>query len=180
MPATSPMPPPVHNVAVAAESPAVSSIFTLMLASSVDQQQEILIDQLPGWCNKAKNKTTLFKRKRLSGSQASTLRIRTKMSDLYYGNWYKDAFKHATLTIQQSNSDSKGKRGHGLRLTIDRVNANMLSSLNDKKLTKSAIHNTVLQGEFCVSPIKMGRPVEVPIELTRALALHAVIMQVSG
>ena len=68
------------------------------------------------------------------------------MADLYYVNWYKHAFKHAKLTIQQSNSDSKGKRGHGLRSTIDRVNANMLSSPNDKKLMKSAIYNDVLPG----------------------------------
>jgi len=71
---------------VAAKSPAVLSISTTLLSLSLDQQQGMLIDQLPGWCDKKKNKTTLFKRKGLSGSQASTSRIRTKMSDLYYGN----------------------------------------------------------------------------------------------
>jgi hypothetical protein len=46
---------------VAAKSPAVSLILTLLtLSSSLDQQQGMLIDQLPGWCDKKKNKTTLF------------------------------------------------------------------------------------------------------------------------
>ena len=73
---------PVNTVInVAAKRPAVSLISTTLLSLSLDQQQGMLIDQLPGWCDKKMNKTTLFKRKRLSGSQASMSRIRTKMSD---------------------------------------------------------------------------------------------------
>ena len=55
---------------VAAKSLAVLLILTTLLSSSLDQQQGMLIDPIPVWCDKKKNKTTLFKRKQLSGSQA--------------------------------------------------------------------------------------------------------------
>jgi hypothetical protein len=90
-------------------------------SSSLEQQHGMLIDQLPGWYDKKIAETKLFKRKRLSGSQASASRIKIKMSNLYYDNWYKEAFKHATLTIQQSKVESKGKRGHGLRSIISLI-----------------------------------------------------------
>jgi hypothetical protein len=55
----------------------------------------------------------------------------------------------------------------------------MLSSPNDRKLTKSAIYNAVACGLFGVSPLKNERPGIVPPELTHGLACHAVMMQSS-
>jgi hypothetical protein len=50
----------------------------------------------------------------------------------------------------------------------------MLSSPNDKKLTKSSVHRAVSRGQFGVSPVKNGRPSKVPPELTHGLVCHAV------
>ena len=76
--------------------------------------------------------------------------------------------------------NSEGKRGTGLLAVISRINEEMLSSPNDKKLTKSSVHRAVSRGQFGGSPVKNGRPSKVPLELTRGLACHAVMMQISG
>jgi len=39
--------------------------------------------------------------------------------------------------------NSEGKRGTGLLAVISRINEEMLSSPNDKKLTKSSVHRAV-------------------------------------
>ena len=67
-----------------------------------------------------------------------------------------------------------------VRKAIDHLNNEMLSSPNDRKLTKSAIQNAVARGSFGVSPLKNGRPQIVPPELTHELACHVVMMQSSG
>ena len=77
-------------------------------------------------------------------------------------------------------NNSEGKRGTGLSSVISRINEEMQSSLNDKKLTKSSVYRAVSRGQFGVSPVKNGRPSKVPPELTRGLACHAVMMQISG
>lgn len=100
------------------------------------------------------------------------------MEKEYRDNRYKEAYKKATLALTPSTNT--GTRGHGLRAVVDRVNNEMLNSPNDKKLSKTNIHYAVQRGEYGVSPMKKGRPLEVPIELTGALARHAVMMQVSG
>ena len=76
--------------------------------------------------------------------------------------------------------NSEGKRGTGFSSVISRINEEMISSPNDKKLTKSSVHRAVSQGQFGVSPVKKGRPSKVPPELTRGLACHAVMMQIAG
>jgi hypothetical protein len=56
----------------------------------------------------------------------------------------------------------------------------MLSSPNNQMLKKSTVYDVVAQGEFCVSPLKNGKPVTVPTKLTHSLACHAVMMQAAG
>ena len=73
--------------------------------------------------------------------------------------------------------NSEGKRGTGLLAVISRINEEMLSSPNDKKLTKSSVHRAVSRGQFGVSPVKNGRTSKAPPELTRGLVCHAVMMQ---
>ena len=66
--------------------------------------------------------------------------------------------------------NSEGKRGTGLLAVVSRINEEMLSSPNDKKLTKSSVHRAVSRGQFGVSPVKNGRPSKVPPELYTKLA----------
>jgi len=76
--------------------------------------------------------------------------------------------------------NSEGKRGTELLAVVSRINEEMLSSPNDKKLTKSTVHRAVSRGQFGVSPLKNGRPSKFPPELTHGLACHAVMMQIAG
>ncbi len=172
--------PPVIAIA---ESPstattAASSVSTLTPSSLVEhQKQNALLDHIPEWMDKEKTRQSMFKRKRMSGTQAALLRNRNNMRALHYGKQYNAAYKRATLEMKPL-LDS-GKCGTGVRTVIARINSDMLNSPNNKLLTKTTIHNAVSRGEFGVSsPRKAGKPTVVSHELTRAIALHAVMMQV--
>jgi len=53
-------------------------------------------------------------------------------------------------------------------------------SPNDRKIRAQTLIDSVARGEFGVSPRKQGRPAIVPLALTKAIAAHATMMQVSG
>jgi hypothetical protein len=76
--------------------------------------------------------------------------------------------------------NSEGKRGTRLLAVISHINEEMLSSPNDKKLTKSSVHRAVSRGQFGVSPVKNRRQSKVPPELTHGLACHAVMLHIAG
>ena len=84
------------------------------------------------------------------------------------------------LKENQSNPDLYGKRGYGIQSVVQEINATMLSSPNDKQLSKLAIKDAISHGSFGISPIRRGRPSIVPHQLTYVLASHFTMMQVSG
>ena len=104
------------------------------------------------------------------------------MDKHYYDNRYKIAFKAATQQLwrNQLDNNSQGKRGHGLCAIVNKANQEMLSSPNDKKPTRSMLHNAMLRGDFGVSPPKIGRKPIVPHTLTYSLATNSTMMQISG
>jgi hypothetical protein len=118
----------------------------------------------------------LVRKTRRSITQAHLFRLKAHVSTKYYDACYKDGHKAAIMELQ----NSEGKRGTWFSSVISRINEEMLSSPNDKKLTKSSVHRAVSQGQFGVSPVKNGRPSKVPPELTRGLACHAIMMQIAG
>jgi hypothetical protein len=173
----------ISPVITIAESPSItttvpSSVSTLTPSSLVEhQKQNALLDHIPEWMDKEKTRQSMFKRKRMSGTQAVLLRNRNNMHAFHYGKRYNAAYKRATLEMKLL-LDS-GKRGTGVCTVIARINSDMLNSPNDKLLTKTIIHDAVSRGEFGVSPPrKGGKPTVVSNELTCAIALHVVMMQV--
>ena len=102
---------------------------------------------------------------------------------LHYDSKYSEAFKIGTTILHNNLNDRKkqGKRGFGSRAIANELNKSMLGSPNDRKLTHHALARAVTsRGEFGISPPKLGAPRKVPLELTKALATHATMMQVSG
>jgi hypothetical protein len=71
------------------------------------------------------------------------------------------------------------KKGKGIRAVIESVQKELLDSPNDIKITKGAIESALLRGDV-VSPLKKGRKVCIPQDLTYALATHSTMMQVAG
>ena len=63
-----------------------------------------------------------------------------------------------------------------------RWNDKQLSLPGGKKITRQSLHDAVraklLTGNF--HPVIMGCPAVVPEELTKAITMHAIMMQVSG
>ena len=167
----------------ASESPAMqmpsSSDARKNLPSSSEARMNHGLDKLRPWMKRTDARQSLMRRARKSPTQAHLSRLIGKCNKTYYGDRYKDAFKAATLAMQMPDS-AKGKHGTGVRSVVDRINSNMLSSPNDKKLSVSTVHRAVQRGEFGVSPQKMGRPSTLPNELTQGLACHSVMMQLSG
>jgi hypothetical protein len=68
----------------------------------------------------------------------------------------------------------------GIRSVVRRINNEMLTSLGNRKLSISTVHRAVQRGEFGISPKKIGRRSTLQPELTHGLAVHSVMMQLSG
>ena len=127
------------------------------------------LTDLPTWMDRDSGRKLLVRKTRL-------FRLKAHVSTKFYDAYYTDGHKAAIMELQ----NSEGKRGTGFSSVISRINEEMLSSPNDKKITKSSVHRAVSRGQFGVSPVKNGRPSKVPPELTRGVACHAVMMQIAG
>jgi hypothetical protein len=144
------------------------------------------LKDLPPWIDPESCSKMLTRRKQKILTEAHSYRLTEQVSDLYRAGRYKNAFKACTRLLKPAVAEDRSrgvtsmKGPVSLRKAIDRLNNEMLSSLNDRKLTKSAIYNAVARGLFGVSPLKNGRLRILPPELTHGLACHAVMMQLSG
>jgi hypothetical protein len=73
----------------------------------------------------------------------------------------------------------KPKKGKCICAVIESVQKELLDSPNDITITKGAIESALLRGDE-VSPLKKGRKVCIPHDLTYALATYSTMMQVAG
>ena len=147
--------------------------------SSLDQRIESRLANFPSWMKSDVARHDMTRRPRKNLPQAHLSRLTKKRDKTYYEDRYKAAFKVATLAANVSKAE-KGKRGNGVDSICQRVNDEMLTSPADRKLRPSTLHRAVQRGEFGISPLKLGRKSSLPKELTQALAVHSVMMQVSG
>ena len=137
---------------------------------------------LPQWMDPEKTIAAMSKRPKRRQEEVAREENRKKLDNHQIDNKYSRAFKAVTLKLKenQSNPDLYGKRGYGIRSVVQEINTTMLSSPNDKQLSKSAIKDAISRGSFGISPVRRGRPSIVPHQLTYALATHSTMMQVSG
>jgi len=63
---------------------------------------------------------------------------------------------------------------------VEKWNREVLILLSNRKLSKSALSAAVQAGQVGQFPPKRGRPRTIPLVLTKTLAAHATIIQVSG
>lgn len=144
------------------------------------------LKDLPPWIDPESCSKMSTHRKRKSLIEAHSYRLTEQVSGLHRAGCYKNAFKACTRLLKPAVAEDRSrgvtsmKGPVSVRKAIDHLNNEMLSSPNDRKLTKSAIQNAVARGSFGVSPLKNGRPQIVPPELTHELACHVVMMQSSG
>ena len=73
-----------------------------------------------------------------------------------------------------------GRRGCGSRVIAARINSELLNSPSDRKLSSSTISDAVKRGHVGVSPPRWGREKLIPEVMTKGLAVHATMLQVSG
>ena len=73
-----------------------------------------------------------------------------------------------------------GRRGCGSQVIAARINSELLNSPSDQKLSSSTISNAVKRGHVGVSPPRWGREKLIPEVMTKGLAVHATMLQVSG
>ena len=121
-------------------------------------------------------------RKKRDRSTLNRDNFSAKANKTYYGDRYKAAHKEATTMLQANRNDPNkwGKRGFGATSVVADVNERMLSSPNDRKLTKTAVSEAVDAKKAGVSPAKRGRPCKIPSPLPRGLAQHAIMLQTLG
>ena len=138
-----------------------------------------LAKNFPSWMNPEVARHSMTRRARKNLPQAHLSRLVTKMDKSYYQDRYKAAFKAATVAGNIPESE-KGKHGTGVDAICKRINEEMLMSPSDRKLAPSTVHRAMQRGEFGISPPTAGRKSTLPKEFTKALAVHSVMMQVSG
>lgn len=166
--------PPINGVDQTPKPPAGGGLTSAEVESG--------IKDLPPWIDSESCAKMLTRRKRKSITEAHSYRLTEQVSDLYRSGRYKSAFKACTSLLRPPPEAVAAQRTKGISVTkaIKRINDQMLSSPNDKKLKRTIIYEALQRGSFGVSPLKMGRPRIVPPELTHGLACHAVMMQSSG
>ena len=85
---------------------------------------------------------------------------------------YKDAFKSATSLLRDNMGDQNkaGKKGYGARDVVEHMNKTVLTSPNDRKLSKTAVHRAVMTNHVGKSPPTRGRLQSIPSALPYAIA----------
>ena len=121
------------------------------------------LKDLPPWIDPESCSKMLTRGKRKSLTETHSYRLTEQVSDLYRAGRCKNAFKACTRLLKPAVAEdhSRGLTSMtgpvSLRKAVDRLSDEMLSSPNDRKLTKSAIYNAVARGLFGVSPLKNRR-----------------------
>lgn len=147
---------------------------------TMKRRQETMKELIPSWMDPEKTSDSMSKRPKRRPAEVAREEFNNRLDKHYYESRYKQAFKAATLKYEKVGSadNFQGKKGTGIRAIINEANCELLSSPNDMKLTRSAIHSAISRGEFGVSPPKRGRkPVVNPV-LTLALATHSTMIPV--
>jgi hypothetical protein len=136
---------------------------------------------MPAWLDSAKTLNTLSKRPRRNSTQFAQDKFSEKVEKMYREQRHRVAFKEVQQ-ILKSNCSSAGnpKRGKGIRATIAMAQQEYFPSPNDIKTGRGAIESAMLKGGDIVSPVKRGRKVRIPHELTYAIATHSTMMQVAS
>jgi len=126
--------------------------------------------------------SALGKRRKRTITQTSQDSFDAKAVSNYYSTRYSNAWKGGTQYYNDvlSNPDLRGKKGYGARTIAAKINQNILSSPNDRKIKPTAFERAVKAGNFGVSPPKRGRKFKVPLKLTNSLATHSTMMHISG
>ena len=153
--------------------------------SSKPCESDIAINEsladLQGWIDKAITNETLTRRKKRTPAQVTRDHFRNKSIKQYNNKRYKEAFKMASVEYASNLQTKVGQRGCGARMVCSKYNNSHLFRQNDKKLTPSMLHKYVVElGKVGESPLRKGRPSILPDEITKALATHATMMQVSA
>ncbi len=166
-------------------SPSISSasqnISSTMKDESSPPPKKRAIEKLPDWCDKSKINKVFSKRKKKTPAQRNRDDFEKKAKKTYDDKNYKQAFKIATQQYSDIlQGPNAGKHGYGIRSVVDTVNDMYLSSENDKKLKYTTVMDAVREMRIGNSPLKKGRPSAIPIEFTKALAIHATMQQVTS
>ncbi len=139
------------------------------------------LDDLPAYINCDSIKKSLLRQNQISITQAHLNQLKGHVSNSYYMGRYDTAFKAATFAMKpKPDVQNVGKHRGGIRSIVKQINNEMLSSPNNCKLKKSMVYNAVQRGEYSVSPLKNGRQVIVPSELTHGIACYILMMQATG
>ena len=177
---TNVVPPPLEATATPSESTVITPATNK--SSRITPAISAALDNLPSWLDRDKTQASMIVRKRRSASQVNRDDFEAKAKSAYYSKRYTAAKKEATLKFKSYRDDPEkwGKRGYGVVSVVNEVNNRMLTSPNDRKLSKSAVFDCVMADAAGTTPKKRGRPSKIPSPLPLALAQHAVMLQVSG
>ena len=151
--------------------------------SSINTARESALSSIPSWLDKESVAGAMSKRKKRTATQTCQDNFDTNAKKKRRDERYKEAFKTATSLLHANMCDHNkaGKRGYGAVAVAKQINNTILTSPNDRKLSKTALHRAAtLSNQVGKSPPTGGRPQSIPSALPYALATHSAMMQISG
>lgn len=145
---------------------------------------DVSIELMPDWVGKEKLKGNVGKQTRRSHKAAYHHNWRKRAKKDRRDARYKKVCKKATTEAWKikHKRGAAGKKANGLKSIASRYNELYLAELDDRRLTKQAIHQCInVRGEHGVSPPKRGAPFKPKHpELTSQVALQAAMNQAAG
>ena len=174
-------PPPPSTIRPVAGS-IVSSISSASSAA-ISTIRKSALSSMPSWLDKDTVSEAMAKRKKRTPTQTCQDNFDANGRKKRRDERYKSAFKSATILLNKNMTDPNkcGKRGYGAAAVATQINKTMLTSPNDRKVSKTNLYTeVVLRGQNGKSPPVRGRPCSISSVLPYALATHSAMMQVSG
>ena len=148
---------------------------------SLDQATDDALKRIPEWMKRSSTKEVFTRRNKRTAPQANRDNFQKKAERDHRQKKYSIAWKEATTELKINNEGPNfKKRGYGARAIAAKFNSSLLTSPTDRKINHETLRRAVSQGEFGISPVKVGKPPKVPKAVTKALATHSTMMQVAG
>ena len=136
---------------------------------------------LPKWTDPESTLGVVSKRRKKTPQEANRSQFEHNALQAHHDAKYKEAFKGATAECAEiAQGPNAGKHGFGVSHIVAKWNSKVLSSPNDRQLSKSSVSKAVMLGNSGKSPPKIGRPRTIPIQLTKSIAEHITVRQISG
>lgn len=139
------------------------------------------LDAMPAWMKVEAAEKALVTREKRTMLETTKANALQNFETDYRVKKYNNIFKAATIEYKEHRDSGEfKKRGKGATAIAKKYNELHLDSPGDRQIKVETLREAVVNGRAGITPVKMGRPPKIPEQYTKAMAIHATMLQVSG